>query len=56
MVRFLVVGLGWYIAAIKEVPFVSAFLFSVAVQVDHRLPGLNTVHATQVSMWSPRLR
>jgi len=44
------VGLGCYIAAINEVPFVSAFLFTVAVQVYHRLPVLNALHAPQAPM------
>ena len=44
------VGLGCYIAAINEVPFVSAFLFTVAVQVYHRLPFLNALRAHQAPM------
>ena len=44
------VGLGCYVAAINEVPLVSAFLFSVAVQVYHRLPVLNALHAPQAPM------
>ena len=44
------VGLGCYVAAINEVPLVSGFLFSVAVQVYHRLPVLNALHATQAPM------
>ena len=44
------IGLGCYIAAINEVPFVSAFLFNVAVQVYHRLPVLNAVRAPQAPM------
>jgi uncharacterized membrane protein (DUF485 family) len=44
------VGLGCYIAAINEVPFVSAFLFTVAVQVYHRLPVLNALRAPQAPM------
>jgi hypothetical protein len=44
------VGLGCYIAAINEVPFVSAFLFTVAVQVYHRVPVLNALHAPQAPM------
>jgi uncharacterized Tic20 family protein len=47
------VGLGCYIAAINEVPFVSAFLFTVAVQVYHRLPVLNALRAPQAPCWSP---
>jgi hypothetical protein len=43
------VGLGCYIGAINEVPFVSEFLFKVAVQVYHRLP-LNTFRAPQAAM------
>jgi hypothetical protein len=41
------VGLGCYVAAINDVPLVSEFLFSVAVQVYHRLPVLNALHAPQ---------
>jgi hypothetical protein len=44
------VGLGCYVAAINEVPFVSAFLFTVAVQVYHRLPVLDTLRAPQAPM------
>ena len=44
------VGLGCYVAAINEVPLVAEFLFSVAVQVYHRLPVLNALHATQAPM------
>jgi hypothetical protein len=44
------VGLGCYIAAINEVPLVSEFLFSVAVQVYRRLPVLNAWHAPQAPM------
>jgi hypothetical protein len=44
------VGLGCYVAAINEVPVVSEFLFSVAVQVYHRLPVLNALHAPQAPM------
>jgi len=44
------VGLGCYVAAINEVPLVSEFLFSVAVQVYHRLPVLNALHAPQPPM------
>jgi hypothetical protein len=44
------VGLGCYLAAINKVPLVSAFLFSVAVQVYHRLPVLNALHAAQAPM------
>jgi len=44
------VGLGCYIAAINEVPFVSAFLFTVAVQVYHRLPVLDALRAPQAPM------
>jgi hypothetical protein len=44
------VGLGCYVAAINEVPLVSEFLFNVAVQVYHRLPVLNTLHAPQAPM------
>ena len=44
------VGFGCYIAAINKVPVVSEFLFSVAVQVYHRLPVLNALHATQAPM------
>jgi hypothetical protein len=44
------VGLGCYVAAINEVPLVSEFLFSVAVQVYHRLPVLNALHAPQAPM------
>ena len=44
------VGLGCYIAALNEVPFVSAFLLSVAAQVYHRLPVLNALRAPQVPM------
>ena len=34
----------------KWVPLVSEFLFNVAVQVYHRLPVLNALHATQAPM------
>ena len=44
------VGVGCYIAAINEVPFVSAFLFTVAVHVYHRLPVLNALRAPQAPM------
>ena len=44
------VGLGCYLAAINEVPFVSEFLFDVAVQVYHRVPVLNTFRAPQAPM------
>jgi hypothetical protein len=44
------VGLGCYVAAINEVPLVSEFLFSVTVQVYHRLPVLNALHAPQAPM------
>src|SRR5215469_10908191 len=44
------VGLGCYIAAINEAPFVSAFLFTVAAQVYHRLPVLNALRAPQAPM------
>jgi hypothetical protein len=44
------VGLGCYVAAINEVPLVSEFLFSVAVQVYHRLPVLNALHSPQAPM------
>jgi hypothetical protein len=44
------VGLGCYVAAINDVPLVSEFLFNVAVQVYHRLPILNALHATQAPM------
>jgi len=44
------VGLGCYVAAINEAPLVSEFLFSVAVQVYHRLPVLNALHAPQAPM------
>jgi len=40
-VASVLVGLGCYGAALNEVPFVSAFLFTVASQVYHRLPVLN---------------
>jgi hypothetical protein len=38
---------GCYVAAINEVPLVSEFLFSIAVQVYRRLPVLNALHAPQ---------
>ena len=44
------VGLGCYVAAINDVPLVSAFLFSVAVQVYHWLPVLNALQAPQAPM------
>jgi hypothetical protein len=44
------VGLGCYFAAINEVPFVSEFLFNLAVQVYYRLPVLNTLRAPQAPM------
>jgi hypothetical protein len=44
------VGLGCYVAAINDVPLVSEFLFSVAVQVYHRIPVLNALHAPQAPM------
>jgi hypothetical protein len=44
------VGLGCYVAALNEVPFVSAFLFTVAAQVYHRLPVLNALRATQAPL------
>ena len=44
------VGFGCYIAAINEVPVVSELLFSVAVQVYHRLPVVNALHATPAPM------
>jgi len=44
------VGLGCYVAAINEVPLVSEFLFSLAVQVYHRLPVLNALRAPQAPM------
>ena len=46
-VASVLVGFGCYVAAINEVPFVSAFLFTVAVQVYHRLPVLNALRAPQ---------
>jgi len=45
-----IVELGCYVAAINEVPLVSEFLFRVAVQVYHRLPVLNALHAPQAPM------
>lgn len=39
-----------YVAAINEVPLVSEFLFRVAVQVYHRLPVFNALHAPQAPM------
>ena len=44
------VGLGCYVAAINEAPFVSGFLFAVAVQVYHWLPVLNALRAPQAPM------
>ena len=44
------VGLGCYVAAINEAPFVSAFLFAVAVQVYHWLPVLNALRAPPAPM------
>jgi hypothetical protein len=44
------VGLGCYVAAINEVPLVSEFLFSVAVQIYHWFPVLNALHALQAPM------
>ena len=44
------VGLGCNVAAINEAPFVSAFLFAVAVQVYHWLPVLNALRAPQAPM------
>ena len=44
------VGLGCYVAAINEAPFVSAFLFTIATQVYHRLPALNALRAPQAPM------
>ena len=44
------VGLGCYVAALNGVPFVSAFLFTVAAQVYHRLPVLNALRATQAPL------
>ena len=44
------VGLGCYVAALNGVPFVSAFLFTVAAQVYHRLPVLNALRAPQAPM------
>ena len=44
------VGLGCYVAAINEAPFVSAFLFAVAVQVYHWLPVLNALRTPQAPM------
>src|SRR5215831_13314790 len=44
------VGLGCYLAAINKVPLVSAFLFTVAVQVYRWLPVLNALHAPQAPL------
>ena len=44
------VGLGCYVAAINEVPFVSEFLLNVSVQVYHLVPVLNTFLAPQAPM------
>ena len=44
------VGLGCYVAAINEVPLVAEFLFSVSVQVYHRVPVLNALQAPQAPM------
>ena len=46
----ILVGLGCYLAAINGVPFVSAFLFTVAAQVYHCLPVLNALRAAQAPM------
>jgi hypothetical protein len=44
------VGLGCYFAGINGVPLVSEFLFSVGVQVCHRLPVLNALRTPQAPM------
>jgi len=44
------VGLGCYVAAINKVSLVSEFLSSVAMQVYHRLPVLNSFRAPQAPM------
>jgi hypothetical protein len=44
------VGLECYVATINEAPFVSAFLFAVAVQVYHWLPVLNALRTPQAPM------
>jgi hypothetical protein len=44
------VGIGCYVAAINEVPLVSEFLFSLAVQVYYRLPVLNALRVPQAPM------
>ena len=49
-IALVLVGLGCYIGAINEVPFVSEFLLNVAVQVYHRVPVLNKILAPQAPM------
>jgi predicted PurR-regulated permease PerM len=46
----ILVGLGCYVAAVNNVPLVSAFLFWVAVQVYNWLTALNALRASQVPM------
>lgn len=46
----ILVGLGCYVAAVNNVPLVSAFLFWIAVRVYNWLPVLNEVRAPQVPM------
>ena len=46
----ILVGLGCYVAAVNNVPLVSALLFWVAMRVYDWLPVLNALRAPQVPM------
>jgi hypothetical protein len=46
----ILVGLGCYVAAVNNVPLVSAFLFWIAMQLYDWLPVLNALRAPQVPM------
>ena len=46
----ILVGLGCYVAAVNNVPLLSALLFWVAMQVYGWLPVLNALRAPQVPM------
>ena len=46
----ILVGLGCYVAAVNNVPLLSALLFWIAMQVYDWLPVLNVLRAPQVPM------
>jgi hypothetical protein len=46
----ILVSLGCYVAAVNNVPLVSALLFWIAVQVYNWLPALNALGGPQVPM------